>query len=103
MALRIVWSTLAKNRLREAVLQIRAHNPEAAKRFRKETLDAVRSLREFPELGRILPELERPEIRELVVGKGRYRLVYELSEEVIDVLTLFHTSQDPDKLFWELT
>lgn len=54
-------------------------------------------LRSHPEIGRIVPEFARPEIRELI--HGNYRLIYEVKSKQIDMLTIWHTSQKlPDKL-----
>lgn len=42
----------------------------------------------FPEIGRIVPEYQRPDIRELIVGS--YRVVDRLSRGQAEVLTVFH-------------
>ena len=38
-------------------------------------------------MGRIVPEISNPEIRELIVEK--YRIVYRVQEEDIEILTVF--------------
>jgi len=49
-----------------------------------------------PESGRLVPEFNRPEIKELI--HGNYRLVYELKSNRIDMLTIWHTRQSlPEK------
>lgn len=42
----------------------------------------------FPEIGRTVPEYQRPDIRELVLGS--YRVVYRLRSGQVEVLTVFH-------------
>ena len=42
----------------------------------------------FPEIGRIVPEYGRRDVRELIVGS--YRVVYRLKHEHAEVLTIFH-------------
>jgi addiction module RelE/StbE family toxin len=42
----------------------------------------------FPEIGRMVPEYGRPDLRELIVGS--YRVVYRLKSENAEVLTVFH-------------
>jgi toxin ParE1/3/4 len=42
----------------------------------------------FPEIGRIVPEYQRADIRELILGS--YRVVYRLRSGAAEVLTVFH-------------
>jgi plasmid stabilization system protein ParE len=48
-------------------------------------------LRQFPQVGRIVPELGEPSLRELIVRP--YRLVYRLRGEVVEVVTVFHAAR----------
>lgn len=42
----------------------------------------------FPEIGRVVPEYQRPDIREIILGS--YRVVYRLRTGAAEVLTVFH-------------
>lgn len=53
--------------LDEAVDYIAAERSASALRWFDETMERVRSLERFPDLGRIVPELRRPEIREVTI------------------------------------
>jgi toxin ParE1/3/4 len=44
------------------------------------------------ERGRVVPELDEPTVRELVVGS--YRLIYEFGEETVHILALIHAARD---------
>ncbi|MDZ7690418.1 MAG: type II toxin-antitoxin system RelE/ParE family toxin [Balneolaceae bacterium] len=67
-----------------------------AMKWAQEVFDRCEQLRSHPESGRIVPEFGRPEIRELI--HGNYRLIYEVKTKQIDMLTIWHTSQElPDK------
>ena len=58
------------------------------------SLDRVALL---PEIGRIVPEYQRPDIRELI--QGSYRVVYRLRSDQVEVLTVFHGARlFPDDL-----
>ena len=46
------------------------------------------SLREYPKIGRIVPELGDPQIRECFLYS--YRLIYELKDEEIHILAVIH-------------
>lgn len=48
-------------------------------------------LSDQPESGRIVPEFNRPEIRELI--HENYRLVYEIRSNRIELLTIWHIRQ----------
>jgi hypothetical protein len=50
------------------------------------------------ERGRIVPELDQPAVRELVVGS--YRLIYEISEKDVYVLGLIHGARDLTALWY---
>lgn len=56
-------------------------------------VEAVDRVRDFPRSGRVVPELQREDIREIV--DGLYRIVYRLLDEdrVAEVLTVFRSSR----------
>ncbi len=44
-------------------------------------------------LGRVVPEIDKKNIRELI--EGRYRIIYKIvSKDQIDILTIHHTARD---------
>ena len=53
---------------------------------------AVEQLIQFPRSGRIVPERDEPEIRE--VNLGRFRVVYRLQDELIEVATVFRAARE---------
>jgi plasmid stabilization system protein ParE len=62
----------------------------AGGRFLREVIAAVDRLEDFPELGRMVPEYNLPRLREWFVG--RYRVIYRLSSDGVQVLTLWPTA-----------
>lgn len=52
---------------------------------------AAGRLIQFPALGRVVPEFDRPDLRELIVRP--YRLVYRLRGESIEIATVFHAAR----------
>ena len=56
------------------------------------------ALTDFPEMGRVVPEISDQNIRELIVYS--YRLVYEISAGGIEVLAIIHGRRDFDS-DWE--
>ena len=55
----------------------------------RSVIEATGRLREFPKLGRIVPELNRPDVRELIWRS--YRIVYQFVslEDEARILTIF--------------
>ena len=55
--------------------------------------ERARQLKSFPFSGRVVPEVEIKELREIVFGN--YRIIYQIiSSTRIDVITVHHTSQE---------
>ncbi len=84
--MRIVWSPLAIQRLREAVEYIARDKQGAAERWVGGAFEAVGRLADLPQSGRVVPELGRPDIREVIYGI--YRIIYRVSPKVVLVLTV---------------
>lgn len=52
----------------------------------------VRTLQDQPELGRIVPEYERQDLREQIYPKN-YRIVYQLEADRVIIVTISHAAQ----------
>jgi len=63
-----------------------------AEKVSQDILERSEKLNEFPEIGRIVPEIGEVNIREVIVYS--YRLIYEISSDKIEVLALIHCKQD---------
>lgn len=90
----VVWSPRAIERVLEAAEQIALDKPGAATCWAKSTFDAVERLERYPESGRVVPELERSEVREII--HGSYRVIYRIEETRVLNLTVRHTSRQLD-------
>jgi len=88
---RIAWSDRALGRVRETARYIAADDPAAAVRWAEGLFDAVARLADFPESGRIAPELEGRDVRDLV--HGAYRVFYRVDEGAVLILTVRHAGQ----------
>jgi toxin ParE1/3/4 len=87
----IVWSPLAIDRVLEIHDFIAGDKPEAAATWVEDLFRKVRRLETFPWSGRVVPELSRSEIREILFGE--YRLIYQLHKETISILTVHHSKR----------
>lgn len=66
-------------------------NPHAAGHWLRKVRDRVRLAGRSPGLGRKVPELDRDDIREAIVGN--YRLVYLVKSKVVVIQTIFEGHQ----------
>ncbi len=62
-----------------------------AARFISKIIKRVEQLIDFPESGRVVPEKNIPEIRELI--EGNYRIFYKLKKEKVTILRIHNASR----------
>ncbi len=98
MARKIIWSYEAIDDLEALAEYIARDSAFYAAAFVREIRDASRSLSEFSERGRIVPEFANPKIRELFVRE--YRLIYSAEGSRVVILGLIHGRRDLKRL-WE--
>ncbi len=78
MVYEVVIAPRAVDDLKDIVFYITPDRPEAAKRLAMALVERTKVLGSFPLSGRMVPEFERPEIRELILHP--YRIVYLVDE-----------------------
>jgi plasmid stabilization system protein ParE len=97
MARKVNWAYEAATDLEALAEYIARDSAFYASAFVQEIRDASRSLNEFSERGRIVPELGNPNIRELFVRE--YRLIYSIEESRVVILGLIHGKRDLKRLW----
>lgn len=91
----IIFTGRFLNRVEEYSDYIALDNIPAAINWVEGVIKHCRKLKSNPEIGRMVPEFTRPEIRELI--HGNYRLIYEVKSSHVDMLTIWHGRQQlPD-------
>jgi toxin ParE1/3/4 len=87
---KIVWTLRSREDLRDIATFIAKDNPAAALKLGDLIFARVDTLEKCPELGRIVPERNQPNIREIVVKN--YRLVYRVhqKEKSLEILRVWH-------------
>jgi plasmid stabilization system protein ParE len=88
----IIWSVWASDDLVSVAEHISRDSESYAATVVRELVAAARSLRVFAERGRRVPEYDDPSVRELIVRK--YRLVYRVHPERVDVLRIIHGARE---------
>ncbi len=89
--MKIIWSPLAIERASEISDYITQDNPSAALKWLETIFVKVEQLEASPEIGRIVPETNNKEIRELIYGN--YRIIYRVETKQISILTIRHGKQ----------
>jgi plasmid stabilization system protein ParE len=91
---KVVWAPLAEARVAEAFAFLAADRPSAAANWLERVLNRVAQLARFPDSGRPVRVVGRPDIREVPVRP--YRLIYRRDPARVIVLTVRHMRQDWD-------
>ena len=88
----VVWAASARAALDDLVTYIAQDSREAAVRILVATLDTASSLDQHAERGRIVPELNQPDLRELFVFD--YRLLYRVRPDEVVIVADLHGARD---------
>ena len=89
---RIYWTWRAQSDLANVRSYIAHDSPRYADIVVDRILNAVEPAATYPEAGRIVPELERQDIRETI--SRPYRIVYRVvGENDLHILTVHHSSR----------
>ena len=101
--MRVEWSDFASDDLADMVAYISRDSAFYARTFGEKVILATRRLQDFPESGRMIPEAEDRNLREIIV-QG-YRVMYRLEEGRVLILAVMHGSRNtgnPDNQPWEV-
>jgi addiction module RelE/StbE family toxin len=92
------WTPQAADDLDAIAEFIARDSPHFAGLLVADILQTVDRLVDFPESGRIVPEIGNRSIREVILGS--YRIIYRLRSEAVEILTVHHGARllDPKKL-----
>ncbi len=95
---KVRWTQQAAEELEAISSFIAADSIHYARLFVTDVISAVEQLETFPSLGRSVPEIGNPAIREIILGY--YRIVYRVREELVEIVTVYHTARllDPARL-----
>jgi addiction module RelE/StbE family toxin len=87
----ITWSPQSLRDLEAIRAYISQDSPRYAALVVQRIVASVERLEAFPEPGRLVPELNNPEIREIVVWP--YRVVYRHRPGAVQIATVFRSSR----------
>ncbi len=84
----IVWSPEAVKDIESIAEYIERDSEFYAKAVVNKIFQSTEKLKKFPKIGRVVPELGREDIRELIIYS--YRLVYQVKERQILIIAVIH-------------
>ncbi len=90
--MKIIWSPLAVEQVQDIATYIALDKPSVAIEWTEKIFKSVDQLKEFPDSGRIVPEIKRKEIRELVLKN--YRVIYKVKSKEILILVVKNYRQN---------
>lgn len=92
------WTFQAADDLEVITDFIAVDSHHYASLFVMDVLAAVERLADFPNSGKIVSELDNPDIREILFGS--YRIIYRVKGNLVEILTVFHGARllDPSSL-----
>ena len=85
--MRLRWSEQARQDLLDIGRYIARDNRVAARRWVERLRERARAAAEAPRSGRMVPEIGREDLREVLMGN--YRIVYTVGKAEIRIMTLF--------------
>ena len=89
--MRVIWSYVAVGNLIENSRYIAKENPDAARAVINDIYEAGNRIKEFPDKGRIVPEIGKSNVKEIFYRN--YRIIYKIEARRITILTVRHMRQ----------
>jgi len=90
--MKVHWTATAEKHLDAIYYYISQNSPEYAKRTIDRLTRRSQQISTYPLSGRIVPEYELEQIREVI--EGPYRIIYYIKPDQIDVLAVIHGAMD---------
>jgi toxin ParE1/3/4 len=87
----VTWTDQALDDLDAICRFIARDAPRYATLFAERVFQATDRLAQFPRVGRVVPEVGRDDIREVIVQS--YRVIYRLLPDEVEILTIHHCAR----------
>ena len=87
----IRWTLQALDDVEAIAIFIARDSTRYAQLFANKVFDAVKRIEIFPESGRVVPEINQQNIREILLGN--YRIIYRIKSDLAEILTVYHSAR----------
>ena len=88
---KIIWTDFAIEDLKSIHEYISKDSKRYADRYVEKLMTRVDQLENFPKSGRMVPEFNAPNIRELI--EGNYRIIYKVTASQVAILRVHHAAR----------
>lgn len=89
--MKVIWTIFALQQIINISHYIAKDKRLAAERWAKAIIDHGKRMARFPKSGRVVPEFKNANIREMLYKN--YRIIYQIGNKCIYVLTIRHVKQ----------
>jgi len=90
--MKVFWTETAVNHLSSIYNYISQNSPQYAQRLVERLTRRSEQIANFPFSGRIVPEFETEQIREVI--EGSYGIIYYIKPDQIDVIAVLHAARN---------
>ncbi len=90
--MKIHWTNTAQDHLKSIHDYVAVSSCECAKRIVDRLTRRTIQIRDFPYSGRIIPEYESDQVREII--EGPYRILYCIQSDRIEILAVIHSARN---------
>lgn len=94
--MKVRWTDTALGHLTAIHDYVAQDAPIYARSLVDRLTDRSKQIGRFPRSGRMVPEYEQEDVREII--EAPYRIIYRILPERVDVLAVVHTSQEKPRL-----
>ena len=88
----VIWAPSALDDIAAIAEYIARDSPDVASLFIRRLMEATDRLQDFPLSGRIIPEIDEPDAREIIYGA--YRIMYRVNEDEVWITGVVHGARD---------
>jgi len=88
---KVKWTEHAIEELEDIAEYILKDSEKYAQILVKQVYEMVTQLNQFPQIGRIVPEYNNPNLREILYKN--YRINYLIKDECIEIISVIHGSR----------
>jgi len=89
---KVIWSPAALEDVDSIAEYIARDSTDQSSLFVIRLIGATNRLQDFPNSGRIIPEIGNPGCREIIYGS--YRIMYRLSDDAVWITGIVHGARD---------
>ena len=93
----VIWSEPARNDLKNIHEYIAQDSSFYAQQVSISIIEKTETLVDFPDIGRVVPEIDDSKMREVFVHS--YRIIYEIDSENIVIHAIIHGKRDFNQAF----